>query len=415
MSISRQTDLVQNEDFKIWARSTTFDLIIYSNTGMDIAAALASKMKAKLIAFTPAGASPMTDVDIHGLPVESSWLHDWSLGSKYFFIPDHFAFAYNTISWYLSYKWSYLPRLDYLVKELYPEDDIPPMEELIRNVSLIFLNEHYSTGYPRALPPFVIPVGGLYTKESDGTLPKDLEAFISTADQFVFISFGSAIKYSKLTEELQSLMIEVLASFENINFLWKWDGEVPKTLPKNIFFSKVLRQNDVLGHKNCKGFITQGDQISSHQAAFHGVPMVVIPVWEDQLFNARSLEYNGIGIYVELSEITEEALRNALLNILTNPWFSNNGKLISDRFKDRPLSPLATALWWTEYVLRHDTAHLKSPGVYQYWWQRRLLDFYFAILFAGILLVVVRIYIGRLILRFMIKIFYKAKDKLKRS
>ena len=47
--------------------------------------------------------------------------------------------------------------------------------------------------------------------------------------------------------------------------------------------------------------------------------------------------------------------------------------------RDRPMSPTDTAVWWTLYVLRHDyehLQHLKSPGLTQFWYQRRLLHVY---------------------------------------
>jgi len=48
---------------------------------------------------------------------------------------------------------------------------------------------------------------------------------------------------------------------------------------------------------------------------------------------------------------------------------------LSILFKDRQTSPLDTAIWWVEYVLRHrDTSHLRSKGMDQTWYQRRLLD-----------------------------------------
>lgn len=37
------------------------------------------------------------------------------------------------------------------------------------------------------------------------------------------------------------------------------------------------------------------------------------------------------------------------------------------------------AAWWVEYVLRHDTTHLKSPSMKDRWWQKRLLDVWFMV------------------------------------
>lgn len=65
---------------------------------------------------------------------------------------------------------------------------------------------------------------------------------------------------------------------------------------------------------------------------------------------------------------------------------------------DKPISPLDTALWWVDYVLRYnDTSHLRAASFNQWWYQRRLIDVYFflfiiavltAALFMGILLFV---------------------------
>ena len=63
-------------------------------------------------------------------------------------------------------------------------------------------------------------------------------------------------------------------------------------------------------------------------------------------------------------------------------------KELSKLAKDRPMSAVDTAVWWTEYILRTDDAsHLKSQGIHQAWWERRLLHIWagvFGTLFIGI-------------------------------
>lgn len=39
-------------------------------------------------------------------------------------------------------------------------------------------------------------------------------------------------------------------------------------------------------------------------------------------------------------------------------------KLMSDRYRDQPQTPLETAIYWTEYVARHKGAsHMRSAGL----------------------------------------------------
>jgi hypothetical protein len=225
----------------------------------------------------------------------------------------------------------------------------------------------------------------MHCKESKGILPKEIEAFLTGSDRFVFICFGSAIKVSALPLETQQMLFKAVESVANTKFLWKWEGDIPKSLPKNVLAQNWFPQQDVLAHPKCKGFVTQGGGMSFQQAVFHGVPMIVVPIWGDQTFVAHSAEFQGNGIHLELTDINAETLTAAFREILDNEKYITAAKEVSRRFKDRPMSAVDTAVWWTEYVLRHDTAHLKSPGIWQHWWQRRLLDFWAAV-FIGILL-----------------------------
>lgn len=48
---------------------------------------------------------------------------------------------------------------------------------------------------------------------------------------------------------------------------------------------------------------------------------------------------------------------------------------IQKLFHDRPMSPVDTAVWWSEYVLRNDdTSHLRPAGHNQNWFVRRQID-----------------------------------------
>ena len=59
----------------------------------------------------------------------------------------------------------------------------------------------------------------------------------------------------------------------------------------------------------------------------------------------------------------------------------NNVQKLSKLYLDRPLSPMETAIFWTEYVARNGNI-LKSPALDLEWWQVELLDVYSFICFV---------------------------------
>ena len=108
----------------------------------------------------------------------------------------------------------------------------------------------------------------------------------------------------------------------------------------------------------------------------------------DQDFNAIKWEDMGVGIKLEIGEVTEEQLKDALSQVLYNETFKENTRKMSKLFMDLPAKPIDTAVWWVEYVLRHeDFSHLKPLARHQTWWQRRSLDVWFALLAVALFLV----------------------------
>nr|CAD7398190.1 unnamed protein product [Timema cristinae] len=249
-----------------------------------------------------------------------------------------------------------------------------PLEELKRNTSLILVNTHFSLNQPRPLVPTVIEVGGIHFQQPKN-LPVDLDKFISEAKHgVVYFSMGSMIRAETFPEEKRRAFLEAFSELPQ-RVLWKWEGDELPDKPDNVLTQKWMPQFDILCHPNIRAYIGHGGLLGTLEAASRGVPMIGIPMFGDQFNNMKSMAETGMGLVLQYKDITKNNVREALRAVLENPSYQENAKRVSRAFNDRPLSPLDTAVYWTEYVIRHRGApHMRTAAVDMPWYQYLLLD-----------------------------------------
>jgi glucuronosyltransferase len=370
--------------------STKIDLVIYDSLYNECGIGLAYKFKAKYILFSTSTVG-MWYPDMLGHDAQTSWIPDVQ---HHFETPMNFIQRLHTtvapLYWHFWVRClNFIPKLDAILRKNLALPEMPSIQELEINTSLVFLGSHYTTEYARSLPPFYVPVGGMHITESNKALPKDLAKFMdeSGPDGVVFVSFGTYAKASTLPAETLSTLYQVFGSFKSTRFIWKFDIDRPKDMPENIITVNWAPQQEILAHKKTRGFISHGGLLSTTESIYFGVPILVFPLFADQDYNANLVEKAGCGIKVEIVGLTKKVMQDALTKILKTESYRNRVKEASIRFKDRETKPLATALWWTEYVLRHkDTTHLKPLSIHQTWYERRLLDVWFFIFFVATLI-----------------------------
>ncbi|KAJ8708426.1 hypothetical protein PYW07_010551 [Mythimna separata] len=243
----------------------------------------------------------------------------------------------------------------------------PTMNELKKNVDMLFLNTYPTWENNRPVPPSVVYMGGLHQKpEKD--LPTELKSYLdSSKNGVIYISFGTNVQPSLLPRDRVEVMSKVFSELP-YDVLWKWDTDDLPGRSKNIRISKWLPQSDLLRHPKIKVFITQCGLQSTDEAITAGVPLIGVPMLGDQWYNAEKYVHHKIGVKLNLPTMTGADFRNAIDTVISDESYRHNIKKLGSTMRDQPESALERAVWWTEHVLRHGGArHLRSPAANMSW------------------------------------------------
>ncbi|CAJ1086676.1 UDP-glucuronosyltransferase 2B20-like [Xyrichtys novacula] len=350
-------------------QDTKFDLML-TDPGLPIGALLGSYLKLPMVfnvrwintgeAHFTIAPSPLSYVPVSGSELSDQmdflertknllhYLHN--LAQQHFIINPHYS--------------------DLLQRHFPPGSDLMSLQ-LAADIWLI--RTDFVFEFPRPTMPNVVYIGGFQCKEAH-PLPAELEDFMQSSGDHgvVFMSLGTLV--SALSCETMEAIAAAFARLPQ-KVLWKFVGEKPSSLGNNTLLVKWLPQNDVLGHPKTRAFVAHGGTNGMYEAIYHGVPVVGLPLFFDQFDNILRLKVRGAARMVEAGSLTEESFLEALKDVLETPSYSNNMKRLSQLHQDLPMSPMDTAVFWIEYVIRNKgAAHLQAAGFSLPWYSYFCLD-----------------------------------------
>ncbi|CAG4945800.1 unnamed protein product [Parnassius apollo] len=350
----------------LWKAKSKFDVVVTEQFNSDCSLGLAYALNAPVVGLTSHALVPW-HFSRFGVPFNPSYVSFMLLngGTK----PTLYQRLERTIvDTYLRIIYKYFSqRVDQSTLAQY-FNNIPPLEVLGRNIKFLLLYTHFVHFGSNLLPQNVIEVGGYHLKNSK-QLPEDLRKFIEGSPHgVIYISFGSMLKAASMPRDKIDSILSALAELPQ-RIIWKWDEKTLPRNPKNIYLSNWLPQNDILAHPNVVAFYSHCGLLGTTEALYHGVPVLAMPIFGDQPANAAAVEESGLGVQIELKDITKESLLKKFKTILT-PEFRAKVKSLSQAWLDRPTSAMETAVHWTEFAARYPNFTFRSAAadvpLYQY-------------------------------------------------
>ncbi|XP_078235030.1 UDP-glucuronosyltransferase 1A9 isoform X6 [Pogona vitticeps] len=220
------------------------------------------------------------------------------------------------------------------------------------------------------------------------SLEWEFEAIVNNSGEHGIVVFSLGSMVSEIPMKKAMEIAEGLGTIPQ-TVLWRYTGEVPPNLAKNTKLVKWLPQNDLLAHPKTRAFITHAGSHGIYEGICNAVPMVLMPLFGDQMDNAKRVESRGAGVILNIIEMTAKDISNALQAVIYDKKYKENIQRLSELHLDRPIHPLDLAVHWVEFVMKHKgAAHLRPAAHDLNWVQYHSIDV-IAFLLAVVLLALI--------------------------
>lgn len=148
-----------------------FDLVITEIFGADCSVGFAWRFKAPLISVISSRPLPWAYSRV-GSPVNPAYMRQIQVDYP---VPMNFWQRLQNTWYYLFYTFGYQylhngPETD-LISRKYFGPEVPPVREIVKNTSLVFVNSHFTTDAPYPTTPNFVEIAGIHVKK-----PKPLPA-----------------------------------------------------------------------------------------------------------------------------------------------------------------------------------------------------------------------------------------------
>ncbi|KAH8243679.1 hypothetical protein KR032_009314 [Drosophila birchii] len=340
----------------------TFDLVLAEMLQMEPLYAFAQHFNATLIGFSSYGTDERIDAAAGNISPMSYNPVVTSPRTNRMTFTERLTNVYEIMVEEFHRHLVHLPTMENVFKKHFPNSK-KTMSEVTDSFSLILLGQHFSLSHPRPYLPNMIEIGGLHISHKPKPLPEDIRQFIEGSPEgVIYFSMGSNVKSKDLPQETRDALLKTFAKLKQ-RVLWKFEDDKMPGKPANVLIKKWYPQPDILAHPNVKLFITHGGLLSTTESVYFGKPVLGLPVFYDQHMNVKRAQRMGFGLGLDLNNLKQEELERDIKTLLTDPSYGQASASVSELYRDQPEPALDRAIWWTEYVLRHNGApHLRPTS-----------------------------------------------------
>ena len=226
--------------------------------------------------------------------------------------------------------------------------------------------------FPFSVPPNWALLNSITPKKATKIKDENINKFLNKYQKNIYFSNGTIMKRIISLKDilyifnyLNNKNIGIIASIrkEIIN-----DDEM-KLFPDNVYISRWLDQNDILGDERINLFITHGGYNSVQESVYHSKPMVVLGIGLDHYNVASFIKKRKIGeVFQRKNLINTNEIINSIEKILNNKEYYENIKVFSEIMKDLK-NPAEEFKFWIDFGYKNGYTNLQIPSYkYKFSW-----------------------------------------------
>jgi MGT family glycosyltransferase len=199
-----------------------------------------------------------------------------------------------------------------------PEPDLSPMRVIV------FSSE--ALAGPGRFPPQTRFVGPALEGRADAT-PFPFDALASGTHLLVSLGTVNAERGALFYRVLREALAE-----EPLQAIVVASPELLEPAPKNFLVRQRIPQLAVLPH--VQAVLCHGGHNTVCESLAHGLPLVVMPIRDDQPVIAEQVVHAGVGLRLRFGRTRPDELRDAVRRVLKEPAFREAAAGIQKSFKD---------------------------------------------------------------------------------
>jgi hypothetical protein len=163
--------------------------------------------------------------------------------------------------------------------------------------------------------------------------PLDVEVAEPRGRPLIYVTLGTVVTSTRTLDVLLAALADVDADVL-LTTGWQNDPAELQAIPANATVERYVPQEDVL--PRCALIVTHAGSGSTLGALAHGIPMLAVPHAADQFENAAAAAAAGAAIVVMPDDLSERAVRDAALALLSEPKYRDAAHAIAAEIAAMP-------------------------------------------------------------------------------